>query len=718
MKYTFIFLLIFLRYSFLQATIISGEISANNGDLIYGANVYLQDSYDGCSTDSTGSFSFNTQLTGSQVLIVSYIGYQSYEKEIDIKNEKIYLEISLVELSSELNPLTITAGVFEASEEKKSVVLKPIDIVTTAGALADIQGAFNTLPGTHTVGEEGKLFVRGGDSYETKTFVDGLQVRQPYGINAPDVPARGRFSPFLFDGMVFSSGGYSAEYGQALSSALILNTADLAEKTETGISLMSLGLGLSHTQKWDHTSLSVSGNFSDLQPMFSLLKKEYEWNNPPETIENSVIFRHEFSDTGLFKFFNSYSDNKMGLVQHNINSILDIDIQNKNEFGTAYYEDLLNDNWKIESALSYSNDHKDILLNESIVKEHEKAVSGKVVLDRYFSEAFSLKFGAESIYQKYQQDYRENVNTETYVLNFNDVYLASFVQSDIQFNSNLLARLGARYEHNTVFKKSNIAPRLSLAYKTGNYSQVSFAWGQYHQTPDNEYLKYNQNLNYEKATHFITNYQVTKNKRTFRIEGYYKKYRDLIKYKEPEQSYYTNINNEGKGYARGIEIFWRDSESLKWGDYWISYSYLDTKRNYRDFPQMAVPGFASNHNLSLVYKQFIPFLSSQVGATYSMASGRPYHNPNQDGFNQGKTPFYNDLSLNISYITKIMDNLSVIYFSMSNIPGFNNIFGYRYNDHLNSTGGYERQPIQQDIKSFVFLGLFININHSEDKILN
>ena len=44
----------------------------------------------------------------------------------------------------------------------------------------------------------------------------------------PDVPGRGRFSPFMFGGTVFSTGGYSAEYGQALSGVInIITKRDL-----------------------------------------------------------------------------------------------------------------------------------------------------------------------------------------------------------------------------------------------------------------------------------------------------------------------------------------------------------------------------------------------------------------------------------------------------------------------------------------------------------
>ncbi|MBK6566600.1 MAG: hypothetical protein IPG18_15725 [Saprospiraceae bacterium] len=60
----------------------------------------------------------------------------------------------------------------------------------------------------------------GGEANETQTIVEGMRVAQPYGPTANNTPARSRFSPFLFNGMSFSTRGYSAEYRETLSGVL------------------------------------------------------------------------------------------------------------------------------------------------------------------------------------------------------------------------------------------------------------------------------------------------------------------------------------------------------------------------------------------------------------------------------------------------------------------------------------------------------------------
>ena len=206
------------------------------------------------------------------------------------------------------------------------------------------------------------------------------------------------------------------------------------------------------------------------------------------------------------------------------------------------------------------------------------------------------------------------------------------------------------------------------------------------------------------------NYQHSEDNRTFRVETYYKQYNSLIKLTNDET---PQANNNGYGFARGVELFWRDSRPLENTDYWISYSYLDTERNYLDFPKEAVPTFVSKHNLSIVFKQFIKDLKSQIGITSAYASGRYYRDPNSATLNRLKTPPFHDLSLNWSYLPA---PFLIVYASCTNILGRDNIFGYEYSGERNARGIYESHPIRQPAKHFLFVGLFITI--SKEKSVN
>ena len=129
----------------------------------------------------------------------------------------------------------------------------------------------------------------------------------------------------------------------------------------------------------------------------------------------------------------------------------------------------------------------------------------------------------------------------------------------------------------------------------------------------------------------------------------------------------------------------------------------------------AIPTYASKHNFSFVYKHFITPIKTQVGFTYSYTSGRSYYNPNltTEKFQSQQTPFYQDLSANISYLPKPS---LIVYASCTNLLGRNNVFGYQYSSQQNSAGEYVSQAIRQPATRFLFLGVFITI--SKNKSVN
>src|SRR5690349_18534830 len=179
-------LLILTTSSLIAQTTIRGRVISSQNEGLSFANVILLNTYDGGTSDENGNFTFTTSETGSHILIAKMIGFKDAQLSVSLSGKPIALTIELQEQISELNAVTISAGSFTASDESRRTVFRAVDIATTAGATADIAGALNTLPGTQKVGESGRLFVRGGDGNEAKTFIDGLLVLDAYSPSAPN----------------------------------------------------------------------------------------------------------------------------------------------------------------------------------------------------------------------------------------------------------------------------------------------------------------------------------------------------------------------------------------------------------------------------------------------------------------------------------------------------------------------------------------------------
>lgn len=723
---------------------INGSVKRFDGKPISGANISLKDTYDGATSDSLGFYSFTTTEKGRFVLSVSAPGFLYTEDTILISSASI---VKPFILNEELSEITITARKFEADDKSKSVtLLNSLDIATVGGAGADISSAMKTMPGTQQVGEREGLFVRGGTGTETKQFIDGTLVNNPYFATAPDIGARGRFSPFLFKGTVFSTGGYSAQYGQALSSALILESIDLPEKSHIDASVSPLvwGGAIQHLAKNEKSSWGASYNYVNLGLYFYLVKQKPDYFKIPTGHNSDFNFRIK-TKKGIVKFYSALGIGDGGLSRPDIDSILYKDalkIHNFNWYSNLSWRENLGNGWKFTLGLSYSTNRDHMyqelqdsnkipqafpnsyfLMNKNFnLKSRQDLSQIKLVLDKRLSSSAIIRFGGE-----YWYNIQRSIYTATYEYpgNLNDHFTALFVETDIHISNRLTVQAGGRSEYSSIIDQVNLAPRLSISYKTSANSVLCASYGIFYQKPENQQLIASPQLGYTKATHYIAYFQKNLKGRILRAEVFYKEYNNLIK-TVPKDLYFSTYNNAGDGYAEGIEFFCRDNKvSVKNLDYWISYSYLDTKREFLNYPKKIQPNFAATHNASIVTKKFFPKYKGGINLTYTYSTGRPYYyfhlneQRNYEIKDQGRAKDFHNVGLSLSYIPSMgkqdAKTFWVIFASVSNLLGSNQVYSYNY-----SYNGTVKQAVTPTAKRFFFIGVFLSwgVNRTQDAINN
>ena len=549
-------------------TIITGKVRDQKGKPVAGASISLKDTYDGGTSDSLGLYRFRTTEKGAQTILATSIGFKLTESKVTLAGATVQLDIILKEEPNELTAVVVSAGTFEASDSKRATVLNSIDIVTTASANADITAAIRTLPGTQQIGENEGLFVRGGTAQEAKAFIDGTVVNNFYFSSVPDIAQRGRFNPFIFKGTVFSSGGYSALYGQALSSALILESVDMPERSSASLGISTVGLsgGYQHLNKKKNASWGIGYNYTNLLPYFTVFKQKVDYFSMPQFHNIEANFRIKTSKTGIIKYYGYFNDSRLGLRRPDIDSSLLKDafgLKNFDLYHNLSWREKLGKKWKLNLGMSYQTNTDDIdqqLVDKNNFEQYPadepyksksftvKATSSlsqiKAVFERRLTGLSALRFGGEYLYSDDKTDF-SNAHVTNAKNQTKDHFKAAFAEADIYVTNDLAAKIGGRMEHSTVIKKSNIVPRVSLAYKVGEKGQVSMAYGIFYQKPDRQMLLFNEKLDYTKATHYILNYQKVSRDYTLRTEIFYKKYNNLVK-TAPDTS------NAGYGDAKGF----------------------------------------------------------------------------------------------------------------------------------------------------------------------
>jgi hypothetical protein len=704
--------LVFQKWAALAQTQINGQVTDRRGEALPGASIAVKGGYDGATADSIGRFLFKTRKKDTVRVVASYLGYEPEEQVIVLKGQPVQLQFRLKEAFNDLNAVTITAGVFEASDSKRMVMLRPMDIVTTASGGADITAVMQLLPGSNRVGEQEGLFVRGGSASETKTVIDGMIVQNPFFSSTPDVPQRGRFSPFMFKGMAFSTGGYSAQYGQALSSVLLLDTQDKVSDDNSMNAVAHLaGVGVGYTHKG---TVSAQAYYSNLTPFLKLIDTNIDFIKAPQGFGGTIsAIQPVNKGRGTVKSYATWSENAniLGLPDYETpGKTYRFDLRNRNFFTNNTWKNVSSDGkWVWLNGFSYSNNRDRLAVGGLLSNRGDERLQGRSVVKKNWGANLenSILVGAETHRIRYENRF------DTLGLSLKDHYTAVFAELEFYVTTRLAARVGVRGEYTSVINRFNAAPRLSIAYKTGDYSQVSMALGRFWQTPETWYLFLNRDLGYERADHLILNFQRIKNNRTFRMEAFEKRYGNLVR--EYQANFDPNpfrfptgpTDNSGHGYARGFDVFFRDKKTIKAGDFWATYSYLDTKRQFQLYPVAAQPFFASKHNLSLVYKQFIPKIASNVGLTYTHTSGRPYYDAQSATFLSDRTKPFNDLSLAVSHIRAMRKAFVVFFASVDNILGIKNEFGFRY-----SADGSQRFPVRPVAYRTVFFGVSVALSRN------
>lgn len=702
-------LLIVAFHSLTAQTEIAGLVTDKDNLPIIGANVYVEGSYDGSVTDLDGRYEFKTTETGEQTLLISYLGYEI--KSISGKVKTMTdLVTKLRESVTALDAVEITGSTFEAGDNGKVAVLKPLDILTTAGSAGDVIAGMQTLPGTQSNADDGRLFVRGGDARETAIYIDGLRVFSPYMKTIGGSPTRGRYSPLLFKGVSFATGGYGAAYGQALSGVLNMKSIDEPAESMTNINLMSMGAGVGHTEKWNNQSVSFSANYVNVEPYAKLVPTRVEWKKPFVGYSGEGIYRLN-TKNGIFKSYIAGDLNKMELYNENFNSGARelVDIYNANIYGNSNYLGFLSEKTSVYAGLSIGVNSDRTNLDEQIQLDIEQlGVHARLSAKTIFSDRWKTDYGFD--YLSVTDRQINTLDNSSFTQSLQKKIAATYLETDFYFSKNLAVKTALRSEYNEFTDELSLLPRMTFALKLNPESQLSASYGNYNQDVDHRFTFSEAPVVQERSTHYTLNFNRKADRQILRVETYYKTYRDLITY-DQESGTIQNLANGGDGYAYGLDLFYRANSVVDNLDMWVSYSWLQNERKYQDFSTAAPTAFSSAHNLSLVGKYFVEDWKSQISLTYKLASGRPYDNPNLDTFMSERSRYFNSLNLSWAYL---MSAQKILFVSISNATRFQNSYGYEYKNQANVDGIYEGRLVRPNDDQFFFVGFFITLSKNKN----
>ncbi len=674
------------------------------------ANVFLKGRIEGSISDNQGNFSFKTTSLGKVTLLCSYIGYRSFEKELELKpGSNVEVDIKLKQTEIKGKSVMVTASAFIAADEE-GVTLTAMDVVRTPGAAADLFWAIKTFPGVQQVEEGAGLFVRGGDVSETVVLLDGAVINHPYKYESPTGGFFGTFSPFLLKGTFFSSGGFSAQFGNALSGALAMESQDLPDSRRMGF-----GLGLAAESIYlavpiidDRFGFSLSGNRSNTKMMFELNNSRKDFSQYPFSYDfnfNSIYKMNKQSKLKLFVFREA---DKVGVEIDDPDYSTHFHGNSSNQLYNLKYSNLIHHKFLLQANLAFSNFNRDARLTVMDLNFEDRLYQARIIAESELFRGNTFRTGIEffsnqtlisGTVPQEELDLSPGAPTDPVDTDYTSNRAAQFIELETFVPLGIKMTPGLRGEYESISKKYIIDPRLLLIYSLTTHSNITASWGIYHQFPEPSYFDPyvgNPQLSSMKAVHYIIGYAFQKENKIFRLEGYYKNYSDLLL--EDEK---LNYVNKGHGYSTGIDVFTKNSYGPISG--WISYSWLKAQRKWMDLPVLTSPYFDITHNLTMVINASLP-KNFSAGISFRYATGKTY-TPAPEQYHKARVPPYQKLDLSLSYLYSFFENnITVFYLGISNLDGRINIFDYRY-----SPDYQRRDAVESSFGRSIYFGVSFNM---------
>ncbi|MDR2127236.1 MAG: TonB-dependent receptor [Prevotellaceae bacterium] len=690
----------------LQAqTKLSGETVDKSNNPLSGVQVNFNNGQIQTVSDSDGKFTLTYPDT-LQKRIIRFHSFGYKTKTLALNKNQQTMKVILLDSVYNLGSAKVSAsrnGRF-SDYSAQTMQMSTFDIVTNPVALADIIANMRILPGVQANDNDGRLIIQGGNAEESQVYINDLIVSNPYSASAKNAGARSRFNSDLFEGIVLQSGGFNAEFGQALSGVVNLNTKEREQmEAKTTISVSSIYAGVTHIDKKPSYAYRANLDYVNMALSKRLNENQYRWKKDYQQIAADFFLTKEFSpNTKMTAQFNGSYAGGMYAYENIDNIPLESDMKQ------TYLYAQMNFYHTFSNALSLSvagNVVIDKLSVTDIQTKSDKLTSqntwnhNKITLQYKYRKLIN-RLGTEFIYNPYTETYSL---VQDYISKPNSRLFSVYNDLKLFLTNNLTANVGLRGEYSDYLQKFNVAPRIYVAYRLNAKNIFSVSVGDYFQLPDMNYLKQSDAIDFASVTKGAVSYSYVKQKSKFQVDAYYKKYKDAVTYSQGKYSAEA-FANAGSGYGYGVDLFWKNNIGQL--EYWLTYSYNNTKKQYDYFSEKIAPPYVAPHSFNITLKYWIKSLRSMIASNYSISSGTPYYNEAFPYAKSGDTPFRNRWDISWSYLPT---NWIVVHFGCQNVLGYKNIYGYEYS----AINAGVKRAITANDKRFLFLGVFVTFSKSK-----
>jgi len=707
-------------------------IDAETMSPIPGASVTIVGTQKGDATDTSGAFTITSVPVGNYVVRFNCVGYApSSRTDVIVRSKRVtFLEAQLKMVAIEMDNIIVSSGYFSetTSEPTSTIGFTSEEIRRAPGSAGDVSRIVTVLPSIAKVNDQmNSLVVRGGTPTENGFYLDNIEIPNinHYPLQGSSGGPIGLLNVDFIRDVTFSAGGFSAMYGDRLSSIMDLSFREgNREEFDGQLDLHFAGYGAtvegplgSRRGSW---LLSVRRSFLDLlvdaigtgvAPKYSDYQGKVVYDiSPSHQLTalgilgvDAITFDREQSEEDGNSVFGTYTghESTAGLNWRWL--------WNRNGFSNTSISHL---------STGYDNQFFQTKNGDSLT--NEKTTEQKIQVrnvNRYrFNESHLIDFGVDG--QIVINDY--DLAVVAYPNAFGDTVPAltmhdlvespkagAFVSYTVSPFSRFTTTLGARFDYFDYNEHSHVSPRFSCSYQLTDRTSINGATGIYYQNLPLGLLaqtEANRLLNDPSANHYIlgVSHLLTENTK-LTVEGYLKQYSNFpmdpampqlfVSDELVYQGYFANRDTlvaEGKAEAYGVEV--TVQKRLVEGTYGlISGSYFKTR--YRGLDGAWRRRVYDNQYLFSVEGGYKPNHKWEFSLRWIFAGGPPYTPLNIDSsevynrsvidssqVNEARYPNYHSLNVRLDRRFHFSGSNLIVYFSIWNFYNRENVSSYYWNE--------------------------------------
>ena len=681
----------------LLALALHGTVTDATGRPLPGATVTVKDTDRFAVTNETGEFDLDV-APGTR-LVVALPGFAT--RDVVVSGGARLVVVLQVAAAS---PTVIVRAPAAPPGVESRLALTPLDVVRTPGAQADLMRALETMPGVSQIDEGAGLFVRGGDVSEVLVLLDGVVVSHPYRYETPTGGFRGAVDPFLTQGASFTTGGFGAPYGNAMSAVVDLAGLDrprVARLTATaGFAGVSLGGAM---PAGEHGGFRVAVNRTTPSLLFAVNPSPRDYDQLPGGWDASGAAYFDSPSAGAFRVTAIAQRDHVGVELEKDSFVGFLHSGTRHTLVAGRWDRALGRQWR--AAATAGSDVYDNLTDVGVldVDERDTRHSGRFEVAGQHSR-WSLRAGADGDVSRARVtgsvparggDFGGVTGLSGFDVRVRDRRAGAYAVA--AWSAGRFApEVGVRLDSFRRAGRTTVDPRAGLRVDLPARQHLRFAWGEYHQAPATRYYDAERGaaaLDAMSATHYVAGYEAgSSGGGTFlRVEAYAKRYRAL-----PVQSATAGYDSTGYGSADGVDVFARGTwkrMSLRG-----SASLLHAERRWTAFDQRDrfplpegtwTPDFAIPFSWQIVAAVPLP-RGWSAGAAWRTAAGRPFtpavgaiaaasgFEPVWGPINSARMPRYERLDLSLSWMRAARGRMVTFFTSLDNALGRSNVFEYAY----------------------------------------